>query len=225
MKKYVCTICGFIYDEADGYPDGDIPQETVWSAVPDSFLCPVCGASKDDFDEKEDEVSSTNATTVSSSTSVMPDEINYTAAELSSIFSNLSKGCEKQYDLEMADLYNQLSSYYNLKRDGEIESDIESLKALLLGDLSDSFSIANDRAKKNGDRGAMRALKWAEQVSRMTRSLLGRLESHSTDFIENTNVFVCDICGFIYVGDIKPEVCPVCKVPNIKMTQIKKVVA
>ena len=46
--KYECA-CGFIYDEALGDPDSGIEPGTKWDAVPDDYLCPVCGLGKDDF--------------------------------------------------------------------------------------------------------------------------------------------------------------------------------
>ena len=52
MDRYVCTICGYVYDPAQGDPDNDVAAGTKWEDVPDDWECPVCGASKDDF-EKE----------------------------------------------------------------------------------------------------------------------------------------------------------------------------
>jgi rubredoxin len=52
MDKYVCTICGYVYDPEQGDPDNDVAPGTKWEDVPDDWECPVCGASKDDF-EKE----------------------------------------------------------------------------------------------------------------------------------------------------------------------------
>ena len=43
MKKYVCTICGFVYDEEKGLPDEGIAPGTKWEDVPDDFVCPECG--------------------------------------------------------------------------------------------------------------------------------------------------------------------------------------
>ena len=48
-KKYVCEICGYIYDEAVGDADGDIPAGTRWEDLPDDWICPECGIGKDDF--------------------------------------------------------------------------------------------------------------------------------------------------------------------------------
>jgi rubredoxin len=48
-KQYTCLLCGFIYDEAKGWPDDGIEPGTLWENVPDDWLCPDCGAIKDDF--------------------------------------------------------------------------------------------------------------------------------------------------------------------------------
>ncbi len=53
MAKYVCTVCGYVYDEATGDPDNGIAPGTRWEDVPDDFTCPLCGVGKEDF-EKED---------------------------------------------------------------------------------------------------------------------------------------------------------------------------
>ena len=53
MDKYVCSICGYVYDPEQGDPDNGVDPGTKWEDVPDDWECPVCGASKDDF-EKED---------------------------------------------------------------------------------------------------------------------------------------------------------------------------
>ena len=52
-KKYMCVICGFIYDEAAGRPEDGIAPGTAWEDVPDTWCCPDCGASKDDFEMLE----------------------------------------------------------------------------------------------------------------------------------------------------------------------------
>ena len=50
MKRYLCLICGLIYDEADGWPDDGIEPGTKWENVPENWACPDCGAGKEDFD-------------------------------------------------------------------------------------------------------------------------------------------------------------------------------
>ncbi|HMU64706.1 MAG: rubredoxin [Nitrosomonas sp.] len=48
--RYMCLICGYIYDEAEGSPQEGIPPGTRWEDVPINWTCPECGARKDDFE-------------------------------------------------------------------------------------------------------------------------------------------------------------------------------
>jgi len=50
MTKYECATCGFIYDPELGLPDEGIPAGTAWEDIPDDWVCPECGSSKDDFE-------------------------------------------------------------------------------------------------------------------------------------------------------------------------------
>jgi flavin reductase (DIM6/NTAB) family NADH-FMN oxidoreductase RutF/rubredoxin len=53
MKKYKCTVCGYIYDPAKGDPDGGIAPGTPFEKLPADWTCPVCGATKDQFEPEE----------------------------------------------------------------------------------------------------------------------------------------------------------------------------
>ena len=53
MAKYKCTVCGYIYDPEAGDPDGGIKPGTPFEQIPDDWVCPVCGASKDQFEKIE----------------------------------------------------------------------------------------------------------------------------------------------------------------------------
>ena len=53
MKKYECMMCGYIYDESLGDPDEGIAPGTTWEDIPEDWYCPVCGASKEDFEMVE----------------------------------------------------------------------------------------------------------------------------------------------------------------------------
>lgn len=53
MKKYVCTLCGYIYDEEAGAPDEGIAPGTKWEDVPEDFVCPLCAADKSAFEEEK----------------------------------------------------------------------------------------------------------------------------------------------------------------------------
>ena len=49
MQKYMCDVCGYIYDPAIGDPDGKISAGTAFENLPDDWVCPLCGASKESF--------------------------------------------------------------------------------------------------------------------------------------------------------------------------------
>ncbi len=53
MKKYKCTVCGYIYDPAKGDPDGGVAPGTPFEKLPDDWTCPVCGATKDQFEPEK----------------------------------------------------------------------------------------------------------------------------------------------------------------------------
>lgn len=50
--KYVCTVCGYVYDEAVGDPDSGIAAGTKWADIPETWVCPVCGVGKDQFTQE-----------------------------------------------------------------------------------------------------------------------------------------------------------------------------
>ncbi|HQN20172.1 MAG TPA: rubredoxin [Syntrophobacteraceae bacterium] len=52
MDRYECQVCGYVYDPKNGIPDSGIAPGTKFEDLPADWVCPVCGASKDDF-EKE----------------------------------------------------------------------------------------------------------------------------------------------------------------------------
>lgn len=52
MEKFVCTVCGYVYDEALGDPDNGIAAGTTWEDVPQDFVCPLCGVDKTLFEKQ-----------------------------------------------------------------------------------------------------------------------------------------------------------------------------
>ena len=49
MKKYVCDVCGWVYDPAVGDPENGIEPGTAFEDIPDDWVCPLCGVGKDEF--------------------------------------------------------------------------------------------------------------------------------------------------------------------------------
>lgn len=221
MKKCVCIVCGFVYDESVGYPEGGIAPGTKWQDIPDDWVCPLCGAAKAEFDEQEGAAGSD--VPQASVEEGVEDMRELSFGELSALCSNLSKGCAKQYLPEEAGLFDELSQYYRSKVE-PMEGDprVGDLMGLIAQDLAAGYSAASGVAGRNADRGALRALAWGEKVTKILQSLTKRFEAKQDTLLENTNVYVCEVCGFVFVGDEPPDVCPVCKVPNIKLAQVER---
>ena len=54
MKKYVCVVCGYVYDPEIGDPDIGVEAGVAWEDVPEDWLCPLCQVGKDQFEEVEE---------------------------------------------------------------------------------------------------------------------------------------------------------------------------
>ncbi|MDT8437692.1 MAG: rubredoxin [Wenzhouxiangellaceae bacterium] len=50
FKQWMCVVCGWIYDEETGDPDSGLAPGTRWDEIPESWVCPDCGAGKEDFE-------------------------------------------------------------------------------------------------------------------------------------------------------------------------------
>jgi len=221
MKKYICLICGYIYDESMGVPEEDISPVTKWLDIPSDWICPLCSAPKSDFAEIEaNDNLKTRVTPNQGSRASETSALSF--AKMSVLCSNLSKGCEKQYRSKESDLFSQLSDYFKTKSSLTKDKGFADLSNLITQDLSMSYTNANSIAKAENDRGALRVLVWSEKVTKMLISILQQYEKKKNALLENKNVYVCEICGFVYMGDFPLELCPVCKVPKMKLAQVKR---
>ena len=214
--KYICTICGYIYDEAAGSPQSNIAAGTLWKDLPDDWVCPICGAPKSAFELKEETIESTKV-----NKEVTMDYENWDVLSLSALCSNLEKGCEKQCLNEEAKLFHELSVYFESKATA-VAGNMAALSVLLKEDMNSLYPIANQMAIEANDCGAKRVLTWSEKVTRLQASLIERYENEKGAMLENTSVYVCEICGFIYIGDTPPDICPICKVPSFKLQKVER---
>jgi len=222
VKKYVCNVCGFVYDEAVGDPENGIAPGTKWNDLPADWVCPMCGATKSDFEE---ESAGGDAGANAAPAGVVDEDLRELSfGERSALCSNLSKACAKQYRADEAGLFEQLAQYYSGKVTPlEGEPQLGNLADLIRQDLGSSgYPTASGIAGDRADRGALRALVWGEKVTKILSSLIKRYEKQQDALLENTNVYVCEICGFVFVGDAPPDVCPVCKVPKDKLAKLER---
>jgi rubredoxin len=50
MSKYICTVCGHVYNPEEGDPDSGIEPGTPFDKIPEDWVCPICSAGKEDFE-------------------------------------------------------------------------------------------------------------------------------------------------------------------------------
>lgn len=216
MKQMVCSVCSYTYDEAKGMPEAGIAPGTKWEDLPADWKCPWCGAGKEMFREKEGSASSAHN---NHEKPHVDQEVS--PMELSIIFSNLAQGCEKQYMPEQAEAFLELARYFQKKAESPSHADTTAMSQRIEDDLNARYPYAYSIAMAHGDRGALRALTWSEKVTRITQSLLTRYQKEGAGMLDQTSVYVCSVCGFIYVDNDPPERCPVCKVPDWKFERIE----
>jgi len=211
--KYVCPICGYVYDEEK--------EGVSFKDLPDDWKCPICGAEKNAFDVKEEKVVVVKSEQKKEEPiETIEDYKKYSIGELASICSNLARGCEKQYLQEASNLYKELANYFDSISPMVQNANVEELQNRLNQDIQ-SYADLREIADENKDRGAARVCVWGEKVTRMLANLVGRYIRDGEKMLENTNIWICSICGFVYIGENAPELCPVCKVPAWKFEKVE----
>ena len=206
--KYKCKICGYIYD--------DDKEKVPFDQLPDTWKCPLCGARKSDFapvtEEKKKET-------------IIEEDIGdmegLSVAQMSALCSNLAKGCEKQYMFEEMEKFNELADYFAAVSPPSDNDSIDDIARMINEDLDRNYPMVSSKASADGDRGALRICAWGEKVTRMLDSLVQRYLEEGEEMLKDTQIWVCTICGFVYVGDEPPAQCPVCKVPSWKFKRME----
>ena len=211
MRKYRCTICGYIYD--------DSKEKVKFVDLPDDWKCPACGAPKSLFEEIKEEKEKIKEEEKAEIIEEVDDDLrelsNY---EISLICSNLAKASEKQYLEEEKDLFRELSRHYEELESAKTGS-LDDVINMVNSDIN-SFSKAMEVFSKYDDRGAKRVVNWASKSTNIMKVVIDTYKEKGIDYIKNNKIWVCDICGFIYVGDNPPKVCPVCRVPSVKILEV-----
>ena len=219
--KYICQVCGYVYDEA--------AEACPFDQLPDSWQCPWCKAPKTQFKPEQAEVPAEAAVEatdhagadggaglagadagsgLAGDAAAADDAGNLkqlSPGQLAALCTNLARGCEKQYKEEESKLFAELAAYFTAAVPPAEDASVEALAKQLQDEIG-SYPGTRAAADIVRDRGAARALVWGEKVSRMLSSLVGR---------------ICTACGFVYIGETPPELCPVCKVPSWKFEKIE----
>lgn len=212
---YVCLVCGFVYDPALGDPSQGVAPGTAFLDLPAGWVCPVCGADLSLF-----EIKGEKAPAAASTAPISALEGAFIPLQQAAILSNLQKACDKQFLTEESALFAQLATFFEGLAGKE--GAFSDLPGHIKTDLDHGIPAGFAAAREAGDRGASRALTWDEKVTKIQDSLLARYQKQGDAAFSNTNLYVCEACGFIFAGNQAPALCPVCKVPAFKFQEIRK---
>ena len=210
--RYVCSICGYVYDEAK--------QGKPFAALPETWTCPLCGAAKSAFAPEAAAKSATPAPTVAPPAPAHGDMQKLSPGALSIFCSNLARGCEKQYKEEEAALFREIANWFAAAAPAAQETGVDALASRIGEDLA-AYPALNAAAVQAGDRGTQRICVWGEKVTAILKTLVERYRREGEAMLRDTDIWVCSVCGFAYVGKEPPQLCPVCKVPAWKFEKIE----
>ena len=203
MKEYVCTVCGYVHK-------GELSE---------GFVCPVCGAGVDAFKEVvKERAPKANAP----KKKLKAPETEFSAIEMSVICSNLARGAEKQYMPEEQKRFETLAKFFLEEAAGQTNVADKNIGEMLDKDLSELYPAANESAAEASDRGAKRSLVWSEKVTTALKSVIARYGADGAKIPDDQSVYVCSVCGFVFVGKEPPAICPVCKVPAWKFEKSER---
>ena len=210
--RYVCSICGYVYDEAK--------QGKPFAALPETWTCPLCGAAKSAFAPEAAAKSAAPAPTVAPPALAHGDMQKLSPGALSILCSNLARGCEKQYKEEEAALFREIADWFAAAAPAAQETGVDALASRMGEDLA-AYLALNAAAVQAGDRGTQRICVWGEKVTAILKTLVERYRREGEAMLRDTDIWVCSVCGFAYVGKEPPRLCPVCKVPAWKFEKIE----
>jgi len=137
---------------------------------------------------------------------------------LTAVFSNLAKASTKQQLHESAGYLTDLAEKFTAAAAG---GDLSSLKDQLVVDLDSWYPSLTTAGTDLRDRGVLRALKWGEKVTKAQRALIDRYAAKGEALLADSDLYVCEACGFIFVGTEAPDICPVCKAPSVRFSLVR----
>jgi hypothetical protein len=139
---------------------------------------------------------------------------------LAAICTNLSKACDKQVRPTEAGLFDKLAAYFSQSAGVVGPVSFDDLGTYIASDTESGYVAVEGRAQQVGDRGALRCVTWGKKVTAIHKSILARYAKQGDALLEGSNLYVCEACGFIAIAKEVPDLCPICKAPASRFSNI-----
>ncbi len=146
------------------------------------------------------------------------------------VCSNFEQASQKQKRENLSKLFALLARSFEIqakekvKDSGKAVSEeelITDFQKSIEQDLQTAYTEGESRVRKEGNRGALRALTWGSKVSAIQKSVLKRYLKFGDELLKGDQaIHVCQACGFIGIGEAPPDICPVCKAPSSRFTTL-----
>jgi len=135
------------------------------------------------------------------------------------ILTNLAKASKKQQNTDESQVFLTLADLYSktAKRDTNLETIEESLQEK----LKTEYPVLQEQAAAIGDRGDLRTLTWGKKVTTIQKSLIHRYRKTGEALLSEQDIYICEACGFIFLGEKSPDICPICKAPRKRFSKVK----
>lgn len=138
---------------------------------------------------------------------------------ISPILTNLAKAAEKQLNPDKSKKFQALASSFS--ETSELPVDFSSIEESLQEKLQTEYPVIQEKAAGLQDRGVLRAYTWGKKVTSIQKSLIHRYGQTGEALLEGKNIYICEACGFISLGEKTPDLCPICKAPKKRFSMVK----
>lgn len=148
------------------------------------------------------------------------------SGERAPILSNLAKAAEKMQAPDLAVRLLNLSKSCDLTLDAvdremsPASNTWDSCAAQNQILLTRAYPSIESALETGPDRAVLRVDTWGKKVAAVQKSLLQRYIQKGDDLVRDKELFVCEACGFIFLGDAAPAICPICKAPASRFVKI-----
>jgi rubrerythrin len=149
---------------------------------------------------------------------------------LSLIFSNFEQVARKQRRLNQERIFSALSRSLEIQaqrmgaeHDGAASIDrfLDDFQGVLEEDINKNYEECAVTAEQLGVRGSQRAIIWGKKVTTIQNSLIKKYKTTPNFLPEGQKIHMCEACGFVMIGEVPPQICPVCKAPAGRFVSIK----